>query len=169
VLGVIGAGSIGTEIIEIGRGLGMSIICNTKNPSAKRAKKLGIEKFSELEEVLRKADFVVLAIPANKETEHIINKKSLKMMKETAYLVNPARAQLVDTLALAEAIYNQDIAGAALDMIETEPFDIREADLRIQEMVNSFNVIVTPHIAWNTKEAAKRLEDRVVEAVKRIV
>jgi phosphoglycerate dehydrogenase-like enzyme len=169
ILGVIGAGNIGTQLIQIGQGLGMQILCNTKHPNPTRAAKLNIDEFVDFDRLISKADFIILAIPATKETEKIINKTVLKKMKPSAYLINPARPQLIDTLALARAIYTKEIAGAALDVIGQEPFDLRKSDLRIQEMVNSHNVILTPHIAWNTKEALKRLRNRAFEAIKNSV
>gem|GEM_PF-5304614 len=79
-------------------------------PNKKRALEIKIEKFYELNEVLKNSDFLFIAIPATKRTENLINKKTLDLMKKSAYLINIARPQIVNTLDLAESIYNKCIA-----------------------------------------------------------
>lgn len=168
-MGIVGAGNIGRELINIARGLGMQPLVHTQHPSAARAKELGLEKFYSLHEVLKQSDFVVLAIPATAQTQGMIGTAQLRAMKHTAILVNCARWQIVDPLALAEAIYERRIAGAALDIVAREPFDSRTADPRLQEMINSNNVILTPHIAFNTKESTQRLSNRVLRTLTELV
>jgi len=167
--GIIGAGNIGQELIKIGQGMGMDIFCNTNHPSPSRAKKLKIGKFYSFDEVLQKADFIALAVPATAETENLIDAKALKKMKNSAYLINVSRYKVVDALALAKALYRKEIAGAALDVIGPEPYNLKDDNLLIQEMVNLPNVILTPHIAWNTKEASERLGERLVEKMIEVI
>ena len=161
-LGVIGAGNIGRELVSIARGLGMDVAVHTKTPSAERAKQLGLKGFSGLDEVLRTSDVVVVAVPANSDTRHLIDAPELARMKPSGILVNVGRGSVVDTLALAKALYEEKLAGAAVDVIEGEPFNMRQADPRIQEMVNSNNVVVTPHIGFNTVQSTQRLGERVL-------
>jgi phosphoglycerate dehydrogenase-like enzyme len=163
--GMIGAGNVGRELIKIAQGLEMRIMVHTAHPSRERAVALGLEGFVDLQQVLRESDFLVLAVPANLQTEHLIGVKQLAQMKVTAFLVNMGRGKLIDTVALADALYRRKLAGAALDVIEGEPFNIRQADLRIQEMINSNNVVLTPHIAFNTKESTRRLGERVIQEI----
>lgn len=168
-LGIIGAGNIGKELIAIGKGFGMNVICNTKNPTSERAKSLGLEKFSTLEEVLSNSDFVMLSAVTTKETENLINEKTLALMRPTSYLINMGRHFLVDSKALAVALYKKEIAGAALDFVGNEPYQLRGDDLDIQEMINRPNVIVTPHIGFNTKEAMGRLATDVRDVVEKLI
>jgi lactate dehydrogenase-like 2-hydroxyacid dehydrogenase len=79
-------------------------------PNKKRALEMKIDKFYDLKEVLRESDFIFIAIPATKQTENLINKQTLDLMKKTAYLINIARPQIINTLDLAESIYNKKIA-----------------------------------------------------------
>ncbi len=161
-LWIIWAWNIWKEIIKIWQGFGCNIFCNTLRPNKKRALEIKIEKFYELNEVLKNSDFLFIAIPATKRTENLINKKTLDLMKKSAYLINIARPQIVNTLDLAESIYNKCIAWVWLDIIEKEPFDVRKSDILIQEMVNSNNVLVTPHIAMMTREAIEKLGNSLI-------
>ncbi|MDB5179213.1 MAG: D-3-phosphoglycerate dehydrogenase [Patescibacteria group bacterium] len=167
--GIVGAGNVGREMAQIALGLGMRVLCTTKHPSEERARELGIERFVDFAVLLREVDFLAVAVPADASTMHLIGAKELATMKPAAILVNAGRGSVVDTLALADALYREKLAGAALDVIENEPFDIRTVDLRIQEMVNSNNVVVTPHIAFNTYESTERLGMRLIEAVESLV
>lgn len=164
-LGIVGAGNIGQELIKIGQGFDMEILCNTKHPNQKRAKTLGINKFYELNTVFCKSDFIILAATANSETQSIVNAKTLKLMQPGAYIINMARESLVDIEALANALYKKQIAGAALDFVGPEPYRLYNDNLLIQEMVNRPNVIVTPHIGFNTKESVLRLEKEILSRV----
>jgi len=168
-LGVIGAGNVGREIISIGKGFNMNVLCHTKNPTPARAKELGLGAFSTLEEVLSKSDFVMLSVVATKETQHLINAKTLALMRPSSYLINMSRHFLVDAKALAAALYRKEIAGAALDFVGDEPYHLRGDDLDIQEMINRPNVIVTPHIGFNTVEAMERLAIDVNNTVRSLV
>ena len=164
-LGVIGAGNIGQELIKIGQGFGMSILCHTLHPSPERAQALGIERFYDLDEVLRSSDFVILSATATDQTQHLINESTLKLMRPSSYLINMARSSLVEPHDLARALYDKRLAGAALDFVGPEPYALYRDDLDIQEMVNRPNVIVTPHIGFNTREAMLRLSRDVEERI----
>lgn len=168
-LGIIGAGNIGKELIDIGKGFGMKVLCNTKNPSPERARALGLDKFSTFKEVLMNSDFVMLAAVTTKETENLINKETLALMRPTSYLINMGRHYLVDAKALAAALYKKQIAGAALDFVGNEPYQLRGDDLDIQEMINRPNVIVTPHIGFNTVEAMNRLASEIRELLEKLL
>src|SRR6185437_1778449 len=94
---------------------------------------------------------------------------SLTLMRPSSYLINMSRASLVEPHALAEALYHKQLAGAALDFVGSEPYRLYEDVLVIQEMVNRPNVIVTPHIGFNTKEAMVRLAADVCGRVDEIL
>jgi D-3-phosphoglycerate dehydrogenase len=157
VIGVIGAGNVGRRIVEISKGFGMKAEVCTKNPSQARAKQIGIEKFSSLNEVLKNSDVIVLALPLEASTKSLIGKQELRLMKKSAILINAARQSIIDEYALSEALVKENIGGAALDLLIRDPFDINKYPIVIQEMVNLPNVIVTPHIASETAETGEKL------------
>jgi glycerate dehydrogenase len=146
-LGVIGAGNIGREVIRVAKALDMSILVYTRTP---RADEDGI-RYVSLEEVLKNSDYLTLHCPLTPETRHLIRKETLALMKPTAFLINTSRGALVDEAALIEALQNGVIAGAALDVQETEP-PAEDNPLYTME-----NVILTPHMGWKGLETRQRL------------
>lgn len=156
-IGIIGSGNVSRGVVNIAKGFGMPVVAYTKAPSFQKAQLLGITQFSMLEQVLRMADILVLAVPLTAETKGMIGKKELKLMKKSAIIVNTSRHTVVDEVALAEALIEEQIAGAALDVILEEPFYSKKQSMLIQEMVNLPNVIVTPHIAGVTKESSEHM------------
>ena len=146
-LGIIGAGNIGREVIRVAKALDMNILVYTRTP---RADEDGI-RYVSLEEVLSQSDYVSLHCPLNAQTRHLINKDTLALMKPTAFLVNTSRGALIDEPALIEALQNGVIAGAALDVQETEP-PVAENPLYTMD-----NVIMTPHMGWKGLETRQRL------------
>ena len=146
-LGVIGTGNIGREVIKIAQALGMKILAYARTP---REDEPGI-RFASLEEVLAQSDYLTLHCPLNAETRHLINRERLALMKPTACIVNTARGALIDEAALIEALQEGRIAGAGLDVQETEP---PAADNPLYDMDN---VILTPHMGWRGLETRQRL------------
>lgn len=146
-LGLIGAGNIGREVIKIARALDMDILVYKRTPGTDED---GI-RYVDLETVLRNSDYVSLHCPLTPETRHIINKETLSMMKPSAFLINTSRGALVDEPALIDALKTGVIAGAALDVQETEP---PAADNPLYTMDN---VILTPHMGWKGLETRQRL------------
>ena len=146
-LGVIGAGNIGRCVIKIARALEMNVLVYTRTP---RADEDGV-KYTTLENVLRESDFVSLHCPLTDKTRHIIDAKALQMMKPTAFLINTSRGALVDEPALIAALNAGRIAGAGLDVQETEP---PASDNPLYDMDN---VILTPHMGWKGMETRARL------------
>lgn len=168
-IGIIGAGNIGRELIKISHGFGMKVLCTTKNPTPTRATELGLDQFSSLQDVLNRSNFVILAATSDQSNANMINATTLMLMKRSSYLINVARHFLVDAKALAGALYRRELAGAALDFVGPEPYHLYSDDLEIQEMVNRPNVIVTPHIGFNTKEASHRLSLAVRDQVQSLL
>lgn len=146
-LGVIGYGNIGKEIIKVAQALGMKILVSTRTPRE------DVENihFTTNEEVFMQSDFISLNCPLNESTRHMMNKETLAMMKPTAYLVNTARGALVDEKALIDALQNNVIAGAGLDVQEVEPLD------DASPLYTMDNVIITPHMGWRGLETRQRL------------
>ncbi len=155
VLGLFGFGRIGSEVARRARAMGMKIIVHDPYVSTERAQKLGVEAASK-EEVLQRADFISLHMPKNKSTLHFIGKEELEMVKPEARIINCARGGLLDEDALAEALREGKVAGAALDVFEEEP--LGESPLRELE-----NVVLTPHLAASTEEAQVNVAVQVAE------
>lgn len=147
----------------------MNVHCATAHPSIKRARKIGIDRFYSIEEVMKGSDFVVLCIPENSSTTNLISAEMLRLMQPHAILVNVARSSILDKNELAQMLYEEKIAGVALDFLGKEPYCIQNDTILIQEMVNRPNVIITPHIGFNTIESTERLSVMVAEAVELIV
>ena len=146
-LGVIGAGHIGREVIKVAQALGMKILAYNYPPMEDEP---GIH-FTTLEEVLSQSDYVTLHCPLNDQTRHIINRDTLALMKPGAFIVNTARGALIDETALIEALQEGRIAGAGLDVQETEP-PAEDNPLYTME-----NVILTAHMGWRGLETRQRL------------
>lgn len=141
-LGIIGYGSIGKKVAQIGKAFGMNVLISTRTP---------VEGCVSKEEVFKNADFVTLHCPLNEQSKLMINEKSLALFKPTAYLINTARGGLIDENALAAALNSGKIAGAALDVLTSEP---PKAD---NPLIHAKNCIITPHMAWASLEARVRL------------
>ena len=178
VLGVIGPGDIGQHVIRMAKGFDMKVIANSNHNDKKLARKLGFS-FVSLNYLLRNSDIITLHIPLNNSTRHLINMENVKMIKKGAYLVNTSRGEVVDTKALKYALDRCILAGAALDVLEGEEeikeeksllkreFNGRdwETFLRNHVLLKDKNVIVTPHIAFYTKEALHRILNTTAENV----
>ncbi len=149
-LGVIGVGPIGARAIEIGRALGMEVVAWTRSPSPERARRLGV-RFVALEELFASADLVSLHLAHTPETERLIGRRLLSLLKPEAILVNTARGQLLDSEALVELLERGAFRGAGLDAFEEEPLPAGHALLRCPR------VVLTPHVAFNTPEAKAEL------------
>lgn len=156
-LGVVGAGHIGREVIKVAQALGMQILVHTRTP-----KDDGLTYVS-LEELLAESDYVTLHCPLNDATRHLIGKEQLAMMKDSAFLINTARGALIDEPALIEALENGVIAGAGLDVQETEP---PAGDSPLYDMPN---VILTPHMGWKGLETRQRLVDILAANIRAFV
>lgn len=171
-LGVIGTGHIGRHLISMGKGFGMNICAYDVSPDREYEKEEGISYLS-FEEVLGKSDIVSLHVPYMKETHHMIGEKELSLMKRGSLLINTARGGLVDTSALVKALQENHLGGAGLDVLEEEGilqdemgFVLRsesKGDVRVvvanHILMDMDNVIITPHTAFNTREAKKRVYD----------
>lgn len=175
-IGIIGCGRIGAHAARIAKGFGMTPLVYDPYPNEALAKEIGFA-YAELPALLAASDVLTLHAPYTKETHHLINKDSIHQIKKGAYLINTARGALVDTAALIEALEAEILAGAGLDVMEEEG-DLademrllaaphpREEEMRVtlenHYLIEHPRVIVTPHIAFNTKEAVERILDITV-------
>ncbi len=141
-LGVVGAGRIGQHVALRSRGFSMRVLYSDEVANLNLEKEIGARRVA-FEELLQEADFVSLHVPLLPGTKHLINAAALKKMKPTAYLINTSRGPVVDEAALAEALRNHVIAGAALDVFENEPA-VHPGLLELD------NVVLTPHTASAT-------------------
>ncbi|MGF7186514.1 D-3-phosphoglycerate dehydrogenase [Desulfitispora alkaliphila] len=161
VLGVVGLGKIGTEVIKRAIALEMRILGYDPFISEEMASKLGIE-LADLETIYKEADIITMHVPKTDKTKHMLGAEQFEMMKPTTYIVNVARGGIIDEEALYEAIKNNKIAGAALDVFESEP----ATDSPLFEF-NS--VVVTPHLGASTEEAQVNVAIDVAKDVKRVI
>ncbi len=145
-LGIIGLGSIGQKTAEIGNAFGMNVIAY--NRSEKRVKNV---IFTDLETVLKESDILSLHCPLNKDSENLINKNTIAIMKDGAILINTSRGLVVNEKDAAEALRNGKLAGMGTDVLQKEPMS---PDCPLYGLENC---IITPHIAWAARETRERL------------
>lgn len=157
-LGIVGFGAIGQQVAAIGNAFGMKI--RAYNPSARPAPQLPDFAFVSLDELYAQADFITLHCPQKADNLGMIDAAALRRMKPSAYLINTARGGLIDEQALADALNSGALAGAALDVLSSEPPE------RSNPLLSAKNVFFTPHIAWATFEARQRLMATTVENVR---
>ena len=127
-LGVVGAGHIGLNVVKIAKGFGMRVLVYDINENQFLAEILGFD-YVPLKELLKKSDIISLHVPYNKNTHHLINKKTIKLIKRGAFLINTARGGVVDTEALIEALDKKILAGVGLDVLEGEKLIKEEKQL----------------------------------------
>lgn len=154
--GVIGFGRIGRRAAELARAFGMTILAHTRTPDPA----VDWAEFVEVDELLARSDVVSLHCPLTPETENIIDARRLDLMKPTAFLINTSRGPLIDEHALRAALDQGAIAGAGLDVMGVEP---PAAD---HPLYGAPNCYITPHNAWATAAARRRLLDTVVDNVR---
>jgi D-3-phosphoglycerate dehydrogenase len=154
-LGVIGCGNIGSIVADRALGLKMKVIAYDPYLSVDRAADLGVEKV-DLEELLKRADFITLHTPLTDKTRNIINADAIKAMKKGVRIVNCARGGLVDEAALYEALKSGQVAGAAFDVFVTEP-------ATENPLFNLPNVVCTPHVGASTSEAQENVALQIAE------
>ncbi|RZF59956.1 D-2-hydroxyacid dehydrogenase [Sphingobacterium corticibacterium] len=158
-LGIIGFGSIGQKVADVGAAFGMSILAYSRTKTDQSHRK-NFRWAAEQEELLAQADIVSLHCPLTPQTENLINAESLSIMKPSAVIINTSRGGLIDAQALADALNEGRISGAGIDVLPVEPPPIDNP------LFNAKNCLVTPHIAWATKESRLRLMDVVIGNIK---
>ncbi|MCG6538550.1 phosphoglycerate dehydrogenase [Pseudomonas sp. KSR10] len=152
-VGIVGLGRIARNVIRRLKAFDTTILVNTPRPAFVYGESMNIE-YVELETLLQRSDFVSIHAPLKPDTRHLINADRLALMKENAFLINTARGGLVDDQALLAALKAGDIAGAGLDVFESE-LDASLAEVT-KEMVRRPNVVATPHSGASTHEGLQR-------------
>ncbi|WEX09049.1 D-2-hydroxyacid dehydrogenase family protein [Chelativorans sp. AA-79] len=171
-LGLVGLGRVGRGVARVGHAFGMNVLAYTPTLTTARAEEVGVTAAPHLDMLLQEADIVSLHLPLNDDTRGLIGKAEIARMKSTAYLINSSRGPIVDEQALIEALKARRIAGAALDVFNTEPLPKNHA-LRGLD-----NLVATPHLGYVTREnyarhAADAIDDIAAwingKSVRRIV
>jgi len=155
-IGIVGLGRIGCAIAKRAKGFDMTVLYHDVIRRPDFEKEYNI-KFTQLDMLFQKADFVTINVPLTKETYHLVDEKKLKLMKKTAYLINNARGPIVDEKALYKALKEGWIAGAALDVFEQEPTPAQNPLLKLD------NVVAAPHISSASYETRSRMAEMVAE------
>jgi glycerate dehydrogenase len=156
-LGIIGFGAIGQAVAKIAEAFGMRVLFCSRTP------KIGLEtasiKAASMEEVLSRSDFISLHCPLTEQTRGLINKKSISAMKDGAYLINTSRGPVLVEQDVADALNSGKLAGVGVDVVSVEPI------LQENPLLKAKNCIMTPHFAWASNEARKRLMDTLVKNI----
>lgn len=155
-MGIVGLGNIGQQVARIATAFGMRVLYF--NP---RKKDFAPGRQVTLEELFSKSDVVSLHCPLTAENKHMVNGKALRSLKKSAFLINTARGPLVNEQDLAAALDSGVIAGAALDVLETEPPTEEQTPL-----IKAHNCIITPHNAWMSQEARRRVMETTEENIR---
>lgn len=157
-LGIVGVGNIGRNVARIARALRMNIIGYDLYPINKDfVKEVGLI-VTDLDTLVESADFITCHVPLTQETRHMFNKERFSRMKKTAFIINTSRGQIIDENALYSALVDRKIAGAALDVFETEPPTNRM-------LLELPNVVCTPHIGSQTQEAQELASTVIAEKI----
>jgi D-lactate dehydrogenase len=179
ILGVIGAGSIGVHVIKMAKGFGMKVIATDTKPNHILTELLDFNYVS-LDELLSRSDIITLHCPYNQHTHHLINMNNIKKIKKGALFINTARGGIIEPKALYYAVEKGIFGGAGLDVFEGEEL-IREENqmltknvsvehletlLKTNILLKRENVIITPHMAFDSIEAVERILDTTVENIK---
>lgn len=155
-LAIYGYGNIGRKVADIGRAFGMKVIATVHSP---RPAEDGVE-FVDVNELFSRADYLSLHCPLTEETRHLVNAQTLSLMKPTAYIINTARGGVIEEDALCDALNSGRLAGAGIDVLDTEPMRPSHPYLTAK------NCYITPHVAWGTLDARSRLITMVAENLK---
>ena len=170
-VGVVGTGRIGSRVIKILSGFDVELLAYDLRENRKLVERFGV-RYVQLEELLSSSDIVTLHVPYSRKTHHMINRDNIKLMKRGSYLVNTSRGPVVETEAVHRALEEGILAGVALDTFEGEEVWIEEelflsrsdvSAILVKHALENFhllhleNVILTPHNAYNTKEALMRI------------
>lgn len=155
-VGIVGFGAVGKTLASLLKGFGCTVLAYDPQMKPDQASHLGV-KLVSLDELLVKSDAISLHVPYNKQTHHLINANALRQMKPSAVVVNTSRGNVIDEDALCDALEQQIIAGAALDVYGQEPLSIHS------RLLEQENVLLTPHIASQTEESLWRIYQMAID------
>lgn len=155
-MGLLGYGDIASHVAKIAKAFGMNVIAHRNSPEKHTDKDVELKS---VEGLFRESDVLSLHAPMNEATKEIVNKENLSLMKKSAYLINTARGGLINEQDLADALNENQIAGAGLDVLTSEP------PKPGNPLINLKNCVVTPHIAWSFLEVREILIDLVAKNI----
>jgi D-lactate dehydrogenase len=179
-MGVIGTGNIGRHTIRIARGFGMKVLAYDVKPDEQAAGELGFD-YVEFGELLRRSDVISLHVPSTPKTHHLLSHEQFDQMKEGVVIINTSRGDLIDNQALVRGLAEGKVRGAGLDVLPEEPVIREEAELLRSVYERKHNLdalladhvlirlrsaVVTPHSAFNTREAVSRILETTVTNIK---
>lgn len=175
-IGVIGCGNIGKNMVRIANGFGINVLVYTRTIDNELSKKMNF-KYVSLDELYSESDIISVNVPLTDETYHLVNEDAFNKMKKGVIFINTSRGKIVNTVDLIRAIENNKIGGVALDVLEGEKFlkgdffDINNNQKQsvvenLEKLLSFKNVIITPHNAYNTKEAVDRIIYETIENIK---
>jgi glycerate dehydrogenase len=159
-MGIIGYGSLGKAVAALAESVGMRVLVAERKHATKTR-----QGCADFEEVLRLSDVLTLHCPLTEETRNLIDAEEFQMMKHEAILINTARGGLVKEEALVEALRNGLIAGAAFDVLTEEP--PRQGNILLDQKLP--NLIVTPHVAWASRQAMQTLADQLIDNIEAFI
>jgi D-3-phosphoglycerate dehydrogenase len=161
-VGIVGFGLIGSAVAKRLKAFGVNLLYYKRSRNFELEKKLGV-KYASFNELLAASDIISIHVPLTAETRHMISQREFSQMKQGVYIVNTSRGAVTDEKALYNALLSGRVAGAALDVFESEPLS---GD---SPLIGLDNVILTPHLAASSKEALRRMSIAVAEEVIRIL
>lgn len=179
-LGVIGTGSIGRHVVRIAKGFDMEVVAFDVAPDTELARSAGI-RYVSLDDLLALSDVITLHVPSLPETHQLLSSSAFARMKDGVIIINTARGDLIDTRALIQALTSGKVSAAGLDVLPDEPMIREEAELICSIFCDQYdlrnlvanhvllrmrNVIVTPHSAFNTREAVGRIAQTTVDNIR---
>lgn len=165
-LGIVGFGELGKTLAKMADAFAMKVIVAQHGNQPVSRKMTEIE-FKSFKQMLSEVDVLSLHVPLNDSTRNMISTSELQQMKKTAILINMARGGIVDELALQQALINNQIGGAAIDVLETEPPGTNSPLLELARSSQTANMILTPHIAWASRSARQNLLNQVAENIQK--
>jgi len=178
-LGVVGVGGIGRHVIEIAKGFHMEVLAYDVRPDEDFAERMFF-RYVDMDELLGRSDIITLHVPANEHTHHLLGAEQFSKMKTGVVIINTSRGSVIDVAALLRAIADGKVSAVGLDVLDEEPATREEAELLSSifrqkyhletVLANSIllrlrNVVITPHSAFNTREAVQRILKTTVENI----
>jgi D-3-phosphoglycerate dehydrogenase len=157
-LGVIGLGKLGTKVSKLAQAFGMNVIAWSQNLTPEKCKEVGVTHVSK-EELFSTADIVTIHVVLSQRTRGLVGAADLARMKQTAYLVNTARGPIVDEGALLEALTQNKIAGAGVDVFSVEPLPVEHPFRKLD------NMVITPHLGYVTEDSFRNHYQQMVEGI----
>ena len=182
-IGIIGLGKIGFEVLKIAQGFGMKILVFTRNKKQELAQQYHFQ-YVDLSTLLSQSDIITIHLPLTPETRYLINKNNINLIKKGAYLINTARGGLIETETIVYGLENNILAGVALDVLEEEKELMEETEIlsniyKTQVdfkklalnhiLINHPKVVITPHNAFNSKEALDRILNTTILNIKQFL